>query len=207
LVDSQLRTALLRGNMSDAHPKVQAAAAAEEEISRNLSDELAVAVRGVEVELKLTSARVDSLTAQLQDTGRRLDKLAAVRAKYSNLNDEILHRQQNMQAAVENLAEARASRAAASSSSLIALIDTPDTGSSPVGPGRLTLVLAGILGGLAVGVGVVLLTTSVASPRQAARDQLARDHAAAASGQQGDQSAVSLKQALARLAQRRALWN
>ena len=74
--------------------RVQAAVAGEEEVRRNLTNELAVALRGVDVELKLTTGRVEMLSSQLQDMGRRLDKLAVVRAKYSNLNDEIHHRQQ-----------------------------------------------------------------------------------------------------------------
>ena len=205
LIDSQLRTSQLRGFMSDAHPRVQAAVAAEEEVRLNLTSELAVAIRGVDVELKLTTGRVETLSAQLKDVGQRLDKLAVVRAKYSNLNDEIHHRQQNMQAAVENLAEARAARAAAGSASLIAAIDTPDTGSSPVGPGRLVIILCGIVGGLAVGVGVVLLSAPAGQPARSARG---RYHPTAAPQAEQDPAGVlSLKQALARLAHRRSLWN
>jgi len=204
LIDSQLRTAQLRGVMSDEHPRVQGALAAEEEVRHNLAKELDVAIRGVDVELKLTTHRITTLQNQVENIGQRLDKLAVVRAKYSNLNDEIHHRQQNMQAAVTNLAEARAARAAASSANLIATIDTPDTGSSPVGPGRLVTILAGILGGLAVGVGVVLLTVPAASPAQMARGAGGSNWVRPVVGNTG---ALSLKQALARLAQRRALWN
>ena len=164
-----------------------------------------MAIRGVDVELKLTSGRVETLTAQLQDVGQRLDKLAVVRAKYSNLNDEIHHRQQNMQAAVENLAEARAARAAASSASLISAIDTPDTGSSPVGPGRLVIALAGILGGLATGVGVVLLSAPAGQPARGVHGTYRP--AATSEPEQTAPNVLNLKQALARLAHRRALWN
>lgn len=205
LIDSQLRTAQLRGYMSDAHPRVQSAATAEEEVRRNLTSELAVAIRGVDVELKLTSGRVETLSAQLKDVGQRLDKLAVVRAKYSNLNDEIHHRQQNMQAAVESLAEARAARAAASSASLIASIDTPDTGTSPVGPGRLVIALAGILGGLAAGVGVVLLTAPAIQPARGANGDYRPT--AIPQAEQTVPGVLNLKQALNRLAHRRALWN
>jgi len=205
LIDSQLRTAQLRGIMSDLHPRVQGALAAEEEVRRNLTGELDIAIRGIDVELKLTAQRIETLAAQVGDIGGRLDKLAQVRAKYSNLNDEIHHRQQNMQGAVANLAEARAARAAASSANLIATIDTPDTGSSPVGPGRLVTILAGIFGGLAVGVGVVLLSVPTTSQdrlgNRASRLAPVRPRTTSTTG------ALSLKQALARLAQRRALWN
>jgi uncharacterized protein involved in exopolysaccharide biosynthesis len=203
LIDSQLRTAQLRGIMSEVHPRVLGAVAAEEEVRRNLAKELDVAIRGVDVELKLTAHRIQSLQSQVENIGQRLDKLAVVRAKYSNLNDEIHHRQQNMQAAVTNLADARAARAAASSANLIATIDTPDTGSSPVGPGRLVTIVAGIFGGLAVGVGVILLSAPATSQptRPTSVPSFER------SGLINSTGALSLKQALARLAQRRALWN
>ncbi|MCE9548243.1 MAG: hypothetical protein K8T25_22450 [Planctomycetia bacterium] len=212
LVDSQLRTSQLRGAMSDDHPRVLAALANEEEIRHNLTNELSLAISGIDVDLKLVSARIDTLSQQLAGVQTRLGTLANVRAEYSNLLDEIQHRQQNLQVAEENLADARAGRTAASSASLISQIDTPDTGSSPVGPGRTSIALGGILGGAIVGFGVVLLSVPpVPSPSNVetrvnghAERAIANKPRRVAAPQVGG---ISIKDALARLAHRATSWN
>jgi hypothetical protein len=60
--------------------------------------------------------------------------------------------------AEQQLAEARASQAAAKTASLIAAIDAPIGSDSPVGPGKVSLLVGGLLGGFIVGLGVVFLT-------------------------------------------------
>src|SRR5262249_13584251 len=62
----------------------------------------------------------------------------------------------------QQLAEARASSAAARTASVIAAIDTPVAGDSPIGPGKATIVLAGALGGLMLGLGIVFLSVQPA---------------------------------------------
>ena len=80
LIDAQLRTAKLLGTMSAEHPLVRAAKESEEQIGRDLHNELAIARRGVEVELRLTADRRALLEEQLAKTNERLQRLAAVRA-------------------------------------------------------------------------------------------------------------------------------
>ena len=73
-----------------------------------------------------------------------------------------------LERAEQNLAEARAARASAKAASLISRIDAPDAGIRPVGPGRITIALCGVLGGLLTGFGLVFLTvpvnTTIAAP-------------------------------------------
>jgi hypothetical protein len=59
---------------------------------------------------------------------------------------------------MKDLADVRASQAAALSSSLIARIDEPQPDNNPVGPGFPTIVAAGFGGGLLLGLGLVFLT-------------------------------------------------
>ena len=61
------------------------------------------------------------------------------------------------------MAEARATEAAAHQANLISLIDLPEVGNRPIGPGRTVIVLGGLLGGLAIGAGIVLLGIQPAS--------------------------------------------
>jgi uncharacterized protein involved in exopolysaccharide biosynthesis len=158
LVDAQLATARLQGQLTDDHPEVLAAKTAEEEIGRHLSNELGTAIRGVEVELRLTKARVAQLQSELKGTTQRLDRLASVRAEYGQRLAEIAQLTDVLQSAQQNLAEARASRAASHVASLITVIDQPDTGTQPLGPGRVVILLSGIVGGLAIGLGIVFVT-------------------------------------------------
>ncbi len=164
LVDAQLRTATLLGTMAAEHPRVQAAKEAEEEIGRHLHNELALARRGVEVELRVIAGRHVLLEEQLAKTNERLDRLANVRAGYANEVAATKNRSVLLERAEQNLAEARAARASAKAASLISRIDTPDAGIRPIGPGRTMIALSGILGGLLAGFGVVFLAVPAARP-------------------------------------------
>ncbi len=158
LVDAQLRTAQLLGNMSEDHPAVAAARASEQEISRQLHDELSIAIKGLEVDLRLANERVARLQEQRENVQGRLTHLAAIRAEYSNLITTSRLRGEILKTAEQELAEARAGQAAAHTASLITLIGNAEVGSRPVGPGKTVTVLAGMLGGLLVGAGIVFLT-------------------------------------------------
>jgi polysaccharide biosynthesis transport protein len=157
LVDAQLSTAKLLGTMSADHPLVRAAKESEEEVGRNLRSELAIARRGVEVELRLSAARRAVLEDQLAKTNERLHNLAAVRAAYANQAAEVKSRSTLLERAQQNLAEARAAGASAKAASLLSRIDAPDAGIRPIGPGRAVIALCGVLGGLLAGLGVLFL--------------------------------------------------
>jgi succinoglycan biosynthesis transport protein ExoP len=160
LVDAQLRTAQLQGNMSDNHPQVLAAVKAEEEIRQHLHNELALAIRGLQVDLRLTQERVDSLNNQLSNSRQRMTRLAGLRAAYVNLVQEVAHRNKMLEETRKELADARSNQAAALTASLISTVDEPDTGSKPLSPGRAVIVLIGLAGGLLTGAGVLFLTVA-----------------------------------------------
>jgi uncharacterized protein involved in exopolysaccharide biosynthesis len=161
LVDAQIRTAELLGRMSDEHPVVQAARVSEQEIGRHLHNELATAVRGVELDLRLTAERAQMLEARLAEATARLDRLAALRATYANQVAETRNRTELLKRAEEKLADARVSQASAKAASLIARIDAPDAGTHPVGPSRAMIVLVGVVGGLLSGLGMFVLSVDL----------------------------------------------
>ncbi len=161
LVDAQLRTAQLAGNMTDEHPQVMAAKISEQEIAAHVRSEIDSAVRGVQVELRLSQDRAVALETQLADARRRLTGLAEMRADYGNLVNERNQRSDILKTAEQQLAEARASQAAARTASLIAVVDSPVAGDRPVGPGKAAILFGGMFGGLIVGLGIVFLTVPV----------------------------------------------
>lgn len=179
LVDSQLETSKLIGTMSLDHPLVQAAKSAEAEISQSLHDEMAVAIKGLEVEVKLTDQRLVALKKQLSHDEARLQRLASLRAEYANLVAMTENRTSLLEAARRNLSDAQAGRASANNISLISRIDTPDTGTNPIGPSKSTIAGAGMLGGLLVGFGIVFLTTGPLPPNStnAAAERFTDDYA------------------------------
>ncbi len=159
LVVAQLRTAEMAGTMSNDHPKVQAAKASEEGVLRELKKEIAIAIRGLQTDVAISKTLIDSLARQQAAAEQRLDRLASLRAKYSNLDADVKQRSEIVQKANKDLAEVRASQAAAQAVSLITRIDGPQLSTHPLGPGRTTICAAGLLGGLMSGLGLVFLVS------------------------------------------------
>ncbi len=157
LVDAQLHTAQLQGNLTDDHPSVIAAKVSEQEIADHVRDEIDSSIVGVQAELRLSQARVNLLQTQLSDARSRLGQLANMRAQYANLVAERNQRADILKTAEQQLAEARASQAAARTTSLITAIDAPVPSTAPVGPSKAMIVLGGLLGGLMLGFGLVFL--------------------------------------------------
>ena len=164
MIDAQIQTSALLGRYTADHPSVKQSQMAETEIARDLATELNVAIRGIDVDLGLTESRVDNLQAQLNDVRKRLETLATVRASYGNLVQDIKQRSDILKAARENLADARGNRLSTDVTSQISLINEPDTGSRPVDPDALAIIVAGIAGGLAIGIGIVFLTVHPSAP-------------------------------------------
>jgi uncharacterized protein involved in exopolysaccharide biosynthesis len=158
LIDAQLAASQLLGRMSAEHPQVKAARESQKQIACDVHEELGNAVRAVEVDLRVNTDRTSLLEEQLAATTARLEKLAALRAPYANQAAETRKRMDLMERAQERLADARTGQATAKTASLIARIDSPETGARPVGPGRAMLLAIGLAGGLVVGLGVLVLS-------------------------------------------------
>jgi hypothetical protein len=144
--------------MSEDHPAVVAAKASEQEISQHLHQEISIAIKGLELDLRLANERVARLEEQRKDVQNRLVHLATIRAQYSNLAAAVRNRGETLKTAQQELAEARASQASAHTANLITLVGQPNVGSRPAGPGKTMILLGGIIGGLALGAGIVFLT-------------------------------------------------
>jgi uncharacterized protein involved in exopolysaccharide biosynthesis len=202
LVDAQLRTATLQGRMSAEHPEVISAKEAEAQVAERLHAELSAAIRGLESELTFDANRLAMLEDQRNNASARLTRLAGLRASYTNLLSETTNRAKLLDRAEQNLASARSDSASAKAASLIARVDAPDTGTSPVSPSALVIVLGGLLGGLLTGLGMVLLTVPAtaevdrvshpASPSTAISPQKTADAAPAPRAEPVPQRATSL---------------
>jgi uncharacterized protein involved in exopolysaccharide biosynthesis len=171
LVDSQVRTANLLGNLTEDHPYVIAAREAESVIRDRLHEELTVAVKGLEVDLKL-NADHEQVLAERHTAGReRMARLAGGRAEYANLVASVGNLTRLLEAARKNLADARAQKAGARSASVISRIDGVEAGIRPVGPSRTMITAAGGVAGLILGLGLVFVAVPPVSNTNTVCDQ------------------------------------
>ena len=158
LIDTQLSTSRLLGTMSAEHPQVQASLVAEEEIQGHLHRELEVAIRGLRAEQTLNESLIRALTQKITDLQDRLQRLAAIRANYSNQVAEVRQQTESLTRAQHELTSARGGLAAGQAGSLLTRIDGPQTGPYPAGPGRSVVAASGFAGGLLLGLGILFLT-------------------------------------------------
>ena len=80
IVDAENRTAQLRGNLHESHPKVKAAKTIEEQSRKQLFTELALALEGVQVEIRVGEQRLTELQSRRSEIEQRLGRLSEVRA-------------------------------------------------------------------------------------------------------------------------------
>jgi succinoglycan biosynthesis transport protein ExoP len=157
LVDAQIRTASLLGTYADDHPFVVGAHEAEALIKQQLHDEVAIAIKGLEIDLSLNGDRDVALNAKATAGRDRVARLAGARAEYANLLAAVDNYTKLVEAARKNLGDARAKHASAHTASVIGRIDGVEAGVRPVGPGRTTITAAGGVAGLILGLGAVFL--------------------------------------------------
>lgn len=157
LIDAQVRTSNLLGTYADEHPYVVGAREAEVLIQQQLRDEVASAIKGLEVDLSFNGDRESALNAKSVAGRERIARLAGSRAEYANLVAAVDNHTKLVEAARKNLADARAKHAGAHTSSVIGRIDGVEAGVRPVGPGRTTIAAAGGIAGLILGLGIVFL--------------------------------------------------
>ncbi len=175
LVESQLAAAQLQGRMTDSHPLVVAAHESQTAIRARLAEELQAAQTAVKQELAILDGRIGLLEERLHEATGRLEELARLRAPYANRVAETRKRSELLDRAIERLADARASQAAARAASLLTALDSPEAGPRPIGPGKSVIVLVGLGAGFVAGLGVLALTVPWPGPRPAGP----ADHASA----------------------------
>lgn len=154
-VEAQVRLADARGRMTDRHPEVVAAAAAEREIHGRLVEELSAFVSILEGERDDLREKCGVLQARINATNEEIRELAAKRVEYANLSSEREQRLAVLQNARQREDDARLAADAVTSTQLLIPIEGAETGLDPVGPGRATILAAGLVAGILFGFGVL----------------------------------------------------
>jgi uncharacterized protein involved in exopolysaccharide biosynthesis len=154
--------------MSEDHPMVRGAREAERVIREQLYGEIAVAIQGVQADLHVGADRIQLLEQQVKAIQQRLTRLIDLRAEYANLADAVKNRSETLKTVEHELADARASNAAALATSRLNLVDKPDAGTRPVGPGRSVIAAGGFGGGLLISAAILFLLINPAPVHQPA---------------------------------------
>ncbi len=157
LSEAMVRTSNLEGKFTSNHPEVVNARKAEASFRDNIRAELQRIIQGYEAAIGITQQKIQALDQQERELGHRLNRLAELRPKYSNLVAEVKSRSDKLSQVKNELTQTIAARDAAEASSLLTRLDNPVLGEKPIGPGRTTIVGGAAVGGLMFGLGVVFL--------------------------------------------------
>lgn len=157
LAEATIKTAQLQGKYSNQHPEVLTALNTEEQFRENLRRELSAVQHALVGSIELSEKRMAKLLQQEQELGKRLNRLADIRADYTNVVSEVRARSEELQRTRRELTLATGARDAAGASSLITRLNQPTLGDKPLGPSRKAIIGGAMASGLCLGLGVVFL--------------------------------------------------
>lgn len=161
LVDAQIKAANLLGRMTPQHPDVLAARLAEDQVKKELTIELDNIIGSLNADMTVIKNQTETLKTQLEDVEQRMNRLAGLRAPYSNLVSDVKRTNDKLAEEHKKLALARSSEASAFMTSVLLPSDNPNAGTSPVGPSAKLVVLGGAVGGFLLGLGLIFITVPI----------------------------------------------
>lgn len=188
LIDAQLKASQLSGVYTLSNPKRRAAIATEREIRDRIVQETESVIDSMKPMLALQRAEVANLTKKREGLMKKLELLAEARTRYSEIDSELKQRSQSLADAEQRLSDAKASRSAALSTSLVAELGPPQVTDRPVGPGKTTLTLGSMMAGLVFGLGAVFLIAP--GPTQSAGRRRWSDHVSTQNRRAADRAAA-----------------
>lgn len=160
LIDAQLAKAKILGQFDDFHPKAKNAIEAEAVVRKQIRGEIATTLQGLGNQVDTAKARVDKLNENIEAIRTRMNHLASVRVDYENLSIQLKQANAVRTKNKTQYDEAVNGRAATEGSTIVNLVSEPEAGSRPVGLAKKYVLLAGILGGFGIGIGLVIFISA-----------------------------------------------
>ena len=165
MIDLREQLHLAKGLFANKHPRVRALAGAIDFSQQQLYDSLTGEMAGVQSDIALKKKQLARLNKRIEDLKARLIRLSKSRSEHLALTNQV---QQLGEAA--NLAKTawNETKSRAMTSRTVGLItptDVAQVNSRPDGIGKRYVALAGLFGGLLVGVGLVLLVAPPMDPK------------------------------------------
>lgn len=160
LIVIQSSTARILGQFKPFHAKAKTAKEAENVVKRKILDEVRVAEKGLETQILIMENQIKRLQKVEEKLNLKFQRMAQIRAPYSELVKKVEQRRTVLNRALEELSRVSASRAAANTTHLITLIDEPFTGSQPEGMSKKVIIGTAGFAGLLSGIGLVFFAAS-----------------------------------------------
>jgi len=175
LIDARLALSVAMGKYDSGHPLLENAKTAAIHTMDQIRSVLDSTEKGLVSQLGLYEQKVVRLSGDEQKCADRLIDLGKLRVTYKSLSDELTKRGEALAKTRTELAEIQALAESAGDVSLITRIGEPQLGTRPDGISKRAMVLAGLLGGLMIGLGLVVLNANPVSPKLAGASRPA-DH-------------------------------
>ncbi len=158
LIEAQLRASQMMAQMSPRHPHVRAAVMAERELRSRLKYELSQAAKRLDTDLSTLDRRIARQRKQLSDSATVSRRMNALRMTYQRQLEVVVHTNTVWQELRNDLRSAELSLAASAEAPVLLAAESADTGTHPIGPHRMVIVVAGTMVGLLVGIGILVTT-------------------------------------------------
>lgn len=172
LTDAEVKLIELQSHYAEEHPAVVAARMAVEDLRRRIAEEVPATLQTLHHEVALVGSQLEFLGEQRKEEASRLNRILAILPQYRELAARIRSETESLESVRRRLAEAQSALAAAHQTRWILPLEPVQTGSRPIGPGRLTILGAGVVCGLALALAVFLwLTPAATIPRTQEQSQ------------------------------------
>lgn len=156
LIKTQRKFAEMVSKYNLPHPSLLAAKTEFESMKNQMFLELEGSIAGLEKEKEATESRLARLKADLLALDGRLKNLGSKRAERVALEAELKQRTEFASKSQSDLGEIQG-LAISGGGELLTRVDQPQVSTRPDGPGKKIVVIAGMLGGFMLGLGVILL--------------------------------------------------
>ena len=163
LLDLREQLHLAKGLFSDKHARVRGITKAIEFAQEQLYDSLTGEMAGVQGSIKLTKQQLTRLNDRIEELKSRLVRLSKSRSEHLALTTQVQQLGEAANLAKSAWTEIRSRTKAARMVGLLTPTDVAQVNSRPDGIGKKFYMLAGLLGGLMVGTGLVF---AVAPPME-----------------------------------------
>ena len=157
LATAQMELANAEGRYQPTHPVVKSSRETVDAAKNRIRAAISPAISGLDSQISVLENGVNQLDRLIADQVGRLGELTGQRVAYSTLEQEVqkksdvLSETQGKLAAIESLA------GAARNVALLTPVDAPQVSTRPDGLGERAMTLAGAIGGLMIGLGLVMI--------------------------------------------------
>ena len=153
---TKLRSADL-GRYQEFHPKIQGHDATISDLKEKIAEQIELAILGVESQIETLEALYQRRLEKKNELVKRLQRLAKLRVRYSQIKFETQKKQEIYGQAYERLVDIQSLKESSESVDIVTRVGSVQVSMYPDGPSTKMLVIAGGAGGFMIGLGILIL--------------------------------------------------